>query len=101
MVPPGSISLTICTTAGRIFTAGYQALTTALNALPTRPSTHRCTNQTGLVASFYQLLFSYPQGPSVEVTIMGGCHPAVDNLSLQSQSASTVLPIIKRLLTAK
>jgi len=101
MVPPGSISLTICTTAGRIFTAGYQALTTALNALPTRPSTHRCTNQTGLVASFYQLLFSYPQGPPVEVTIMGGCHPAVDNLSLQSQSASTVLPIIKRLLTAK
>lgn len=99
MVPPGSTSLTICTTAGHTFMSGYQALITALNALPTRPSTHACTGETGLVSSFYQLLFSYPKGPPAEVTILGGCHPAVDNQSLQSQSASTVLPIIKRLLT--
>jgi len=38
MVPAGSTSLIICTHTAHVFTAGYQALTTALNALPTRPA---------------------------------------------------------------
>ncbi len=101
MVPPGSTSLTICTRTAHVITTRYQALTTALNALPTRPSTRACTGGPGPAPQFYELLFSYPQGPPVLVTVVASCHPAVDNLSLQSQSASTVLPIIKRLLTAK
>jgi len=102
MVPPGSTSLTICTPAAHTLTTGYQALTTALNALPTRPSTRTCTPGTGPAAPFfYQLLFSYPQGPPVQVTIARGCHPAIDNLSLQSASASSILPIIQQLLTTK
>jgi len=31
----------------------------------------------------------------------GGCHPAIGNFSLRSPSASTILPIIQQLLTAK
>ncbi|HEV2451910.1 MAG TPA: hypothetical protein VGS62_08280 [Streptosporangiaceae bacterium] len=98
MVPPGSISLTICPQGARILTSGYQALTSALNALPTRPSTHSCSGGPGHGPS-YQLLFSYPQGPPVEVDIAANCHPAIDNYSLQSSTAHTIVPIIQHLLT--
>jgi len=99
MVPPGSISLTICTQAARTLTSGYRALTSALNSLPVRPSTHGCGGAPGPATAFYRLLFSYPQGPPVEVIIIGSCRPAIDNGSLQSASARTIVPIIQHLLT--
>lgn len=99
MVPPGSTSLTICAPAAHILTSGYQALTSALNALPVHPSTHYCGSRPGSETTFYLLLFSYPQGPPVQVTINGNCAPAIDNNSLQSASASTIAPIIQHLLT--
>jgi hypothetical protein len=98
MVPPGSISLTICTAAARTLTSGYRALTSALNSLPVRPSTHSCGSAPG-PAAFYRLLFSYPQGPPVEIIITGSCRPAIDNGSLQSASARSIVPIIQHLLT--
>lgn len=98
MVPPGATSLTICTPAARTFSSGYQALISALNALPTRPSTHACSGGPG--GPFYELLFAYPHGPPVEVTISANCHPAIDNNSLQSPTAHAILPLIQRLLTA-
>lgn len=98
MVPQGSTSLTICTPAARTITSGYQALTSALNSLPARASTHSCVGAPG-PASIYQLLFSYPQGPPVQVEISDGCQPAIDNGSLQSPSARTIVPIIRHLLT--
>jgi hypothetical protein len=101
MVLPGSTSLTICTPAPRTLFSRYQGLTAALNSLPARPSTHSCTDGTGPATSFYQLLFSYPQGPAVRVTIASRCYPAIDNNSLQSPTARTILPIIQHLLTAK
>jgi hypothetical protein len=101
MVPAGSTSLTICAPkAHRAITAGYQALTRALNRLPTRSSTFACSGPSG-PGSYYQLLFSYREGPAVAVDISIGCHPAIDNLALQSASASTVMPIVRQLLTAK
>jgi hypothetical protein len=95
--------VTICTRAAptRTLTSGYQALTSALNALPTRPSTHGCSGGAGPAAQFYELQFSYPKGPPVQVTIDVGCHPAIDNLSLQSPSARTIVPIIQHLLTTR
>ena len=96
MVPQGSTSLTICTPAARTFSSGYRALTSALNSLPARPSSHACDGGGG---AFYQLLFSYSQGPPVEVIIIGGCRPAIDNGSLQSPSARTIVPLIRHLLT--
>jgi len=92
MCSNGVTSLTICTPAAHTLTTGYQALTTALNSLPARPFTRTCP-------PFYQLVFSYPQGPPVQVAIARGCHPAINNLSLQSASASSILPIIQQLLT--
>lgn len=101
MVPAGATSLTICTVkAHRTVTSGYQSLVRALNQLPTRSSTLTCSGDTG-PRSYYDLLFSYPAGPAVLVMISPGCHPAIDNESLQSASASTVMPIIQQLLRAK
>jgi hypothetical protein len=101
MVPASSVSLTICAPAAHVLTSGYQALTSALNLLPARPSTNTCSGAGGPAAPFYQLLFSYPQGPPVQVTIADGCRPAINNSSLQSPSASTIEPIISHLLTTK
>jgi hypothetical protein len=101
MVPAGSTALAICAPkAHRTITSGYQDLARALNRLPTRRSTFACTGLSG-PGSYYRLLFSYSEGPAVEVEISVGCHPAIDNLALQSASASTVMPIIQQLLRAK
>jgi len=96
MVPPGSTSLLICP-AGRVIGSGYGRLAAALNALPTRLSTRSCSER-GPSRQQYQLLFSYPKGPPALVDIRTGCYPEIDSLSLQANSARSVLPIIKRLL---
>jgi hypothetical protein len=102
MVPAGSTSVTICAPKARplTLTSGYQALVFALNRLPARSSTRRCSGTPGPSTS-YQAFFSYPEGPPVMVTILIGCHPAIDNLDLQADSASSVMPIIQQLLKPK
>jgi hypothetical protein len=99
MVPAGSTSVTICAPKARplTLTSGYQALVSALNRLPARSSTRRCSGTPGPSTS-YQVFFSYPEGPPIMVTILIGCHPAIDNLDLQADSASSVMPIIQQLL---
>lgn len=101
MVPASPTSLTICAAGAHTFTSGYQALATALKSLPTHPSTNSCTRTRGRAGPSYQLLFSYPQGPPVLVIISSDCKPGIDNLSLQSNSATSILPIIAKLLTPK
>jgi hypothetical protein len=98
MVPPGVISVTICGNRGRTLTAGYQALVTALNALPTHSSTRSCTLDPRLHEPRYRLLFSYRQGPPVEVFLQGNCSPPIDNGGLQADRARLIVPIIQRLL---
>ena len=99
MVPAGSISVTICAPKGRTrtLTSGYRALVSALNRLPTRPSTHSCSG-TPAPSGFYQIFFSYSEGPPVQVYILIGCHPAIDNDDLQATSASSVMPVVRQLL---
>jgi hypothetical protein len=97
MVPAGSTSVTICAPKAHTVTSGYQALVSALNRLPTRPSTRSCSGSPS-PASGYQLLFSYPEGPPVLVSVLSGCHPAIDNIDLQSGSPSSILPVIQQLL---
>ena len=102
MVPAGSTSLTIC--AGRVvrtLTSGYQRLVNALNALPTHLSTRGCSSRPPYHGQTYELEFAYPRGPGVQVRITAYCFPEIDNLSLQANSARTVLPLISWLLRFK
>src|SRR5690348_11980767 len=99
LVPAGVISLTICTPKAHTVTSGYQALIRSLNRLPVHPSIGYCSGAVGSGA-FYELLFTYAQGPMASVDITVGCHPEVENTHLQSASASTVMPIIQQLLKA-
>jgi hypothetical protein len=101
MVPAGSTSLIICLRHRDIVRSGYHALVSSLNRLPTRPSTHGCSHSQGPGALRYRLLFTYSQGPAVLVLIQSGCHPEIDNLSLQADSASTIIPLIQQLLKTK
>lgn len=98
MVPPGSTSVTICTEdgPGRTYTSGYGDLVAALNGLPTTLSTRGCGPSPEGPDAFHRLIFSYPQGPGVSISILTGCLPEVDNLSLQSHSAKTILPLLRR-----
>ena len=102
MVPAGETSLTICVSGkAHRFASGYQALVRALNRLPTRSSTGICTpSPASSLPTWYNVYFSYPQGPPASVSIAVGCHPAIENSYLQSGSASTVMPIIRQLLKA-
>jgi hypothetical protein len=99
MVPAGSTSVTICALNARTrtLTSGYQALVSALNRLPTRPSTHVCSGTPG-PSGAYEIFFSYSEGPPVLVAILVGCHPAIGNGDLQATSASSVVPVIQQLL---
>jgi hypothetical protein len=99
MVPAGSTSLTICSGHDvRRLTSGYQRLVTALNALPTHMSTRGCQMRPPFHGQDYQLVFAYPQGPPVQVRITAACFPQIDNLSLQANSAKTIVPLIQWLL---
>jgi hypothetical protein len=101
MVPAGSTSLIICAPkAQRTIISGHQSLVRALDQLPTRVSTHTCSGSPG-PGSYYQLLFSYREGPAVSVRITLGCQPAIDSGDLQSASASSVMPLVQELLKAK
>jgi hypothetical protein len=102
MVPAGPTSVTICAPNARTrtLTSGYQALVSALNRLPTRPSTHGCSGTPG-PSGAYQIFFSYPEGPPVLVSILIGCHPAIDNDALQATSASSVMPVVRQLLNTR
>jgi hypothetical protein len=101
MVPAGSTSLTVCTPEAHTLNSGYQTLVSALNRLPVSVSTLSCSPSPAPSAPQYQLLFSYPEGPPVLVIITSGCYPEVDNLGLQSNSATTVFPVIQLLLKPK
>ncbi len=41
---------------------------------------------------------TYPRGPAVQVFIHSGCHPEIDNFSLQPNTASSIIPLIQQLL---
>ncbi|MGI9009154.1 MAG: hypothetical protein ACR2FU_23705 [Streptosporangiaceae bacterium] len=99
IVPAGATSLSICGDhGGPTLTTGYAGLATALNALPTRPSDRQCSMIPHDHGRLYTLVFGYPQGPAVQVIVNSGCDPAIDNGSLQSASARTIVPMIARLL---
>lgn len=105
MVPAGSTGLLICSPDAHAIRSGYQVLVSALNSLPTRVSTRGCSHRrpagTKLAGRFhrtYWLQFSYPTGPPVLVYFHLGCYPEIDNLSLQANSASRIVPLIRRLL---
>jgi len=100
MVPAGSTSVTICAPKARTVTTSYQALVSALNRLPTRPSTHGCSGTPG-PSGVYEIFFSYPEGPPVLVSILIGCHPAIGNGDLQATSASSVMPVVRQLLNPR
>jgi hypothetical protein len=100
MVPAGSTSVTICAPHARTVTTSYQALVSALNRLPTRPSTLDCSGTPG-PSGAYQIFFSYPEGPPVLVSILIGCHPPIDNGDLQASSASSVMPVVRQLLSPR
>jgi hypothetical protein len=100
MVPAGSTSVTICAPKARTVATSYQALVSALNRLPTRPSALGCSGTPG-PSGAYELFFSYPEGPPVLVTILIGCHPAIGNGDLQANSASSVIPVIRQLLNPR
>jgi len=98
MVPPGSTTLVICNARlSLVIRSGYGRLVTALNSLPTSLSTRGCS-QRGPSRLHYQLLFAYPKGPPVVVEVNKACFPEIDNFSLQSGSANSVLPIIGKLV---
>ena len=103
LVPAGSTSLTFCQPKVRTVTSGFQDLVRALDRLPTRTSTGNCSPLPGSAPapgtrSLYQFFLSYPQGPPVLVSIIGGCYPEVMTAGLQAHSASSVMPIIQQLL---
>jgi hypothetical protein len=100
MVPAGSTSVTICAPKARTVTTSYQALVSALNRLPARPSTHDCSGTPG-PSGAYEIFFSYPEGPPVLVSILIGCYPAIGNGDLQATSASSVMPIVRQLLNPR
>lgn len=76
---------------------GFQPLVDALNALHTRPTTSGCQGD-GRQITFYELLAHYQQGPDVLVRIDPHCAPAIDNRSLQSATADTVVPLLEQML---
>ena len=104
MVPASPTELHIC--AGNVDTGtAYDPapLLAALNRLPTDESTHQydCAQAGGQPASSYKLRFGYADGPDVLVDVLAGCTPAIDNGTLSSDDASTIMALLRELGVAR
>lgn len=107
MVPGHPVSVSVCegSAAGggkatqRTETLGVDSLASALGALPASASKYQFVcKPLGPPSTWYTLLFGYVEGPPVVVSVEVGCTPAIDNGSLQANDATTVLPLIHKLL---
>jgi hypothetical protein len=101
LVPGTPVGLRICA-RGEDRGANFDPapLAAALNQLPTRPSTHICS-QEGRHGQPYHLRFSYPTGPDVWVRVDESCRPAIDNNSLQADNPSTIMALLRDLGVAQ
>jgi hypothetical protein len=76
-------------------------LTTELIRLPmTSWGYESQCGRAGSPSQGYVLTFGYRVGPPVQIDIQEGCHPEIDNGSLQSDDASGVLLLVKHLLSS-
>lgn len=102
MVAAGPTGLTICENErGRSFASGFEPIAAALNRLPAHVSSEQCGPSPPPSAPAYRLIFTYPAGPPVAVEVMVGCFPEINNDSLQTDSAATVVPLVRHLLARK
>jgi hypothetical protein len=104
LVPERPVLLQVCRPGkqSRAVTAkqgDLARLMAELNRVPTTPWDYefQC-GSAGSPSAQYVLTFSYRVGPPVQIEIQEGCHPEIDNGSLQASDASSVLPLIKHLL---
>jgi hypothetical protein len=108
MVPAGALTAHICTngptgTKPRTERRSIGDPTTlsnleaVLNSLSTRPSTNGCA-PTATKTQDFNLVFSYPSGPDVTVSVDAGCDPEIDNMSLQASDDGTVVKLLRSLL---
>lgn len=76
---------------------GFDDLVAALNTLTTTPwaGTDRIVTAPTV---YYEVDFRYPDGRDVQLAVDPSSVPAIDNGSLQARDASTVVPILQRLL---
>jgi hypothetical protein len=104
MVPDHPVSVSLCeVSAGgghatrRTRTSQVGRLASTLDALRASGGRNQC-RPAGRPLTEYRLLFGYVQGPPVLVSVAASCTPAINNGSLQSSDAATVLPLIQSLL---
>lgn len=113
LVPAGVVAARVCANGGSpgagrtVRIADPSALRPLLNAVDratTRPSGNSCAQivdpETGkaVVQTFYAVVFEYPTGPAVRLSVADGCRPGLDNGNLQSTDAAPVLAAVEKLL---
>jgi len=103
-VPEHPVSVRLCRLGDRSSTVSgtpddLARLTAQLNRLRTAPfDYHARCGPAGQSSQAYALTFGYQVGPAVQVEINEGCHPEIQNGSLQADSAGEVLTLVKQLL---
>jgi hypothetical protein len=107
LVPEGAVAVSICeataadggSSSQQTILTGFSTLIAALDQLPTHTTTNGCQEQPDTVAGdIYNLLFRYPTGPPVLVSVSTNCLPAIDNGNLQADYATGVLALVRNLL---
>ncbi len=104
LVPGTPTALTICPngpTRPATTITDISALVHALDALPTSPAANGCQARgaSALPAlGTYELHFHYQSGPDVLVNVLPQCRPSINNLKLQADSSTTIIPFIEAAL---
>jgi hypothetical protein len=110
MVPDHPVSATMCkvtpvhpASSPILAVPDPGTLAAKLNSLHTAPSASGCndTGPNGAVYARYELLFRYSDGPPVLVILTPGCHPSVDNRSLQADDGGAVIKLMANQPTHK
>jgi hypothetical protein len=98
LVPGTPIAVDICNDSTKLATVkdGVRTLAAAFNKLPTTASKNSCSAPRGVVSPTYRVVFRYEQGPPVLVRVDAWCDPPIDNGSLQSRTATPVIPLLNQ-----
>ena len=99
MVPDHPVSVSVCEVSAadggkatqRTGTTGVGSLASAFGALRASAWHYQCEPD-GQPLTDYNLLFGYPTGPPVIVSVVTNCAPAINNGNLQANDPTTVLP---------
>ncbi len=103
LAPEGAPLVTVCRVAAdgstkptALDASRSAQVVAALQALPTRPTSHTCNGSGAATDRRFHLVLTYPQGPAVRVDVDPDCGPPVRGGGVESAQVGEVVGLVEQ-----